>query len=148
MSDNELDNEYTYNTSMTVEEKIIFLKTLSVLAKADQVFDENEKEKIYDTAMLFGIPADKVPEILEANSPKEIIQEVAKIKNRRCALALIREACFLANADDDLTDDEILLIGQIGKAMGISPEKIEQISTWVINYIFLEKQKKIIFEIR
>lgn len=142
------DNDDNYTAVMKEEDKITFLKTLSVLAKADHHFDKEQQEQIYDIAMLFGISADKIPNVLQANSQEEILQQVAKIKNRRVALALLREACFLANSDGDLTEEEVLFIGKVGEAMGVELEKIEQISQWVIDHLILQEQKKIIFEIR
>ena len=140
------NSDDNYIAGMDESDKITFLKVLSVLAKSDGSFDENQKERIEDTAVMFGISADKIPSILQENSQEETIKKASEIKNRRVALALIREACFLANSDGDLKDEEILYIGKIGEAMGIDLEKIEQISQWVIDHIILQAQKKIIFE--
>ena len=62
------------------------------------------------------------------------------------ALELIKEMCLLGHADDDLSDEEVLFIGEVGQAMGIELEKIEQISNWVIDYLIWNDQGKIIFE--
>ena len=140
------NSDDNYIAGMDESDKITFLKVLSVLAKSDGSFDENQKERIEDTAIMFGISADKIPAILQEKSQEETIKKASEIKNRRVALALIREACFLANSDGDLKDEEILYIGKIGEAMGIDLEKIEQISQWVIDHIILQAQKKIIFE--
>lgn len=140
------NNDDNYIAGMSEQDKITFLKVLTVLAKSDDSFDETQKERIEDTAILFGISADKIPAILQEESQEETIKKASEIKNRRVALALIREACFLANSDGDLKDEEILYIGKIGEAMGLDLEKIEQISQWVIDHIILQAQKKIIFE--
>lgn len=140
------DNDSYYTAGMKEEDKITFLKALSILAKSDHSFDEDQKEMIYHTAMLFGIPDNKIPDILQEDSRSKILQEVSRITDRRIAMALIREACFLANSDRDLTKEEVIFIGQLGEAMGIELEKIEQISQWVIDHLILQEQKKIIFE--
>ena len=49
-------------------------------------------------------------------------------------------------ADDELSDQETLLIGRVGQAMGVELEKIEQISNWIIDRIIWLEQAKIIFE--
>lgn len=54
--------------------------------------------------------------------------------------------CLLANADSDLSDNETLLIGRVGQAMGVELEKIQQISQWVIDRIIWLEEGKIIFE--
>ena len=76
----------------------------------------------------------------------EIINAVKTIDNRRAALELIKEMCVLAHADDELSDQETLLIGRVGQAMGVELEKIEQISNWIIDRIIWLEQAKIIFE--
>lgn len=140
------ENDNNYTARMNNEDKIAFLKTLSVLAKIDHHFDEDQKEKIQDIALMFGISSEKIPEILQENSSEQVLQQVKHIKNRPVALALIRELCFLANSDRDLSNEEVLFIGKVGEAMGVELEKIEQISQWVIDHIILQEQKKLIFE--
>ena len=54
--------------------------------------------------------------------------------------------CLLANDDSDLSDNETLLIGRVGQAMGVELEKIQQISQWVIDRIIWLEEGKIIFE--
>ena len=54
--------------------------------------------------------------------------------------------CTLAHVDGALSDEETLLIGKIGLALGIKIEKIEQISEWVVEHIIWCEQAKLIFE--
>lgn len=96
--------------------------------------------------MVYNVPANRFEEIINVNSDDEIVAEVKKIKNRKLALELIKEMCLLANADSDLSDNETLLIGRVGQAMGVELEKIQQISQWVIDRIIWLEEGKIIFE--
>ena len=116
------------------------------IARTDNQFDEEEKNFIKDTAIIFGISKDHTEEILAPTTDEELIKEVSTIQNRQAALHLIKEACLLANSDGDLNDREIILIGKIGQAMNIEFEKIEQISKWVIDRIIWLEEGKIIFE--
>ena len=77
---------------------------------------------------------------------KELLEKVKLIDNRQAALMLIKEMCMLAHADDELSDSETLLIGKVGEAMGVSLEKIQQISNWVIDRIIWLERGKLIFE--
>jgi hypothetical protein len=77
---------------------------------------------------------------------EEIITQASLITNRLVALHLIKEICFLANSDGDLSDKEIVLIGKIGQAMNIELEKIQEISQWVVEKIIWIEKGKIIFE--
>ena len=133
-------------TRLSEEERIIFLRALVSLARADDNFDEDEKNFIRDTAVIFGIPQRKADLILTPLNDDELIKDVAKIKDRQAALQLIKEACLLANSDGDLSEHEVLLIGKIGQAMGVELEKIEQISQWVIDRIVWLEEGKLIFE--
>ena len=52
----------------------------------------------------------------------------------------------LAHADQDLSDEEILFIGRVAEVLGIEIKKVEQISSWVIDYYILQEQSRMIFE--
>ena len=146
MSSFNMEDQMSYITQMNEEEKIIFLKILVALARADGNFDDNEKAFIKDLAVIFGIHKGKAPAILEETSDDKLVKEAAQIKNRQAALQLVKEACLLANSDGDLSEREVVLIGKIGQAMGVELEKIEQISQWVIDRIVWLEEGKLIFE--
>lgn len=146
MSSFNMENQMSYISDMTEEEKITFLKVLVAMSRSDNNFDDEEKAFIQDIAIAFGVKKDKTEEILAPTSDEELIKSVSQIKNRQIALNLIKEACLLANSDGDLSDHEIILIGKIGQAMGVELEKIEQISQWIIDRIVWLEQGKIIFE--
>ena len=131
---------------LSEEQKIAFLRAFSKMAGIDGNFDESEKHFIKNIAISFGVTSDKTEEILDVSDEDKIIEEVAKIKNRRVALELVKELCMLAHADDELSDEETLFIGKVGLAMGVELEKIEQISNWVIDRLIWLDQGKIIFE--
>ena len=89
----------------------------------------------------------QVKQIIEHPEPEDVLfQEAAKVNNYELSLELIKMLCLLAHTDDELSDEETLFIGQIGQAMGVELEKIEQISNWVIDYLIWREQGKIIFE--
>lgn len=146
MSNFNVENDMQYLAEMSDDEKIIFLKVLTRLARADEKLDDNERDFIREIAVVYNVPANRFEEIINVNSDDEIVAEVKKIKNRKLALELIKEMCLLANADSDLSDNETLLIGRVGQAMGVELEKIQQISQWVIDRIIWLEEGKIIFE--
>lgn len=135
-----------YLTKLNEEQRIAFMKALARLANADGKLDDDEKEFIREAAKIYGVPEGRLEEILKQGSDDEVVEAVKIIDNRRAALELIKEMCVLAHADDELSDNEILLIGRIGQAMGIEPKKIEQISQWVIDRLIWVEEGKIIFE--
>ncbi len=141
-----INDKNNYIVQMTEEEKITFLKILVTLAKSDGNFNDEEKAFVKETAIMFGLNKSHINEILAPTTVNELIQQSSKISNRQAALHLIKEACLLANSDGDLSKEEVFLIGQIGQAMNIELEKIEEISQWVIDRIVWLERGKIIFE--
>lgn len=133
-------------SKLTEDQKVAFMKAFSRLAGADGHLDEDELAFIRSMARIYGISDKRVDEILKIDSDEEVVNAVKVIDNRRAALELIKEMCVLAHADDELSDQEILLIGRVGQAMGVELEKIEQISNWIIDRIIWLEQAKIIFE--
>lgn len=133
-------------TKLNEDQRIAFMKALARLARADGKLDDSEKEFICEVAKVYGVPAERVQEILQFSNDDEVVESVKQITNRKAALELVKEMCILAHADNELSESETLLIGKVGQAMGIELEKIEQISQWVIDRIIWLEEAKIIFE--
>ncbi|MBE6458616.1 MAG: TerB family tellurite resistance protein [Alphaproteobacteria bacterium] len=146
MSNFNMENDMGYLATMTEDERVIFLKVLAKLAMSDGEFDDEEKLFIREMGLVLGVPESRYDEIKTKASDEEIVEAVKLIKDRKKAMALIKEMCLLANSDGDLSDDEVLLIGRVGQSMGLELEKVEQISQWVIDRIVWLEQGKIIFE--
>ena len=146
MADLQMEMDMDFIAKLSEDQKVAFLKAFSRLAAADGHLDPDEVEFIKHVAMTFGISEKRVNEILKIDNDEEIIEAVKAIDNRRAALELIKEMCVLAHADDELSDEETVLIGKVGLAMGVDLEKIEQISNWVIDRLIWLEEAKIIFE--
>lgn len=125
-------------------EKKAFFQVLICLANIDDNFDADELEFIKDAAKVQKIA--NIEELYNYGSPKEVIERVKVIHDRHLALELVREMCILSHVDNYLSDSETLFIGQVGLALGVELEKIEQISNWVIDRIIWLEQAKLIFE--
>ena len=134
----------SYLDSANPEEKRAFFEALIAVADADENCDSDEIKFITEAALSHGIT--DLPKIIEGRDTETVLKDVAQIKNRHLALELVREMCMLSHIDNVLSDNETLIIGKIGLAMGIELEKIEQISNWIIDHIIWVEQAKIIFE--
>ena len=135
----------SYLNSATLEEKEIFFQTLFCLSVVDGKVDPAEIEFITQAAEDHGV---QNIESLQTSDVKQVVENVKKIKNRHLALELVREMCMLAHVDNVLSNEETLLIGEVGLAMGVEIEKIEQISNWIIDRIIWLEQAKMIFEVK
>lgn len=146
MSNFNMESDMGYLASMSEDERVVFLKILAKLAKSDSEFDDEEKLFIREMALVLGVSENRFEEINSKMSDDDIVEAAKLIKDRKKAMALVKEMCLLANSDGDLSDKEVLLIGRIGQAMGLELEKIEQISQWVVDRIVWLEEGKIIFE--
>jgi len=131
--------------SLSDKAKIAYMKAFVKLANADGKFDDNERKFIENMAKSYLLPKSCLPEIFSA-SDRSVVASVKNIKSRRAALELVRDLCFLAYSDNDFSDKEEVLIAKIGKAMGVSAEKLEEIRSWVLKKLILNEEAKLVFE--
>ena len=117
------------------EEKSIFLSTLCTLANADGKIKDSEVRFIESLA------AEMQTEVLP-----QFFKYSAELCIRRLALELIKDMLSLAYTDDEFSDSEGQFICSIGDALNIEPQKIGQISSWVIDRIIWLEQEALIFE--
>lgn len=134
----------SYLSKANETEKKAFFQVLICLANIDENFDRDELTFIKEAAKTQGIQ--NLEELYHYDSPQKVIEQAKVIRNRHLAMELIREMCILSHVDNYLSDSETLFIGQVGLALGIELEKIEQISNWIIDRIIWLEQAKLIFE--
>jgi len=129
---------------LTEEQKIVFLKTLLYISKIDGEVAQGEAKFIKKMANKYKI--ENLAKIFEPASEQKILSELKILRQRRVAMELIKEMFRLGHTDYDLGDEEILFIGRVAAVTGIEIKKVEQISTWIIDYVIWKEQEKIIFE--
>lgn len=129
--------------SASPKEKSFFLAVLCALARIDGDFKAGELRYIKELAR--RMKAEMSPQVF-ACSPEDCCRLAAEIKNRRLALELIKNMFILAYTDNEFTDSEGRFICDIGNALHIEPQKISQISSWIIDQIIWLEQKALIFE--
>ncbi len=129
---------------LTEEQKIVFLKTLLYISKIDGEVAQGEAKFIKKMANKYKI--ENLSKIFEPASEQKILSELKILRQRRVAMELIKEMFRLGHTDYELGDEEILFIGRVAAVTGIEIKKVEQISTWIIDYVIWKEQEKIIFE--
>lgn len=135
-----------YIKELSTEEKIVFLKVICKLIKADGSIDEDEIAFLKQTAEIFGVDNNAVLSVIKVADSIDYIAEARKITNRSHALQLIKELCALANVDDDLDDKELDIIIDSAHAMNIEDEKIILINRWVLDSQIVAQTGRIIME--
>lgn len=141
-----MEYQFNYVDQLSDAEKAIFLATIFRLAQADHNISRQEKEFIKALAQEFGLPKDKIKEVIIEAPKMDILAEVAKIDKRPLALELIRELCLIANSDVEITDEEIDFISDVAVAMNVDLAKVAQINKLVLDRLVWLEQRKIVFE--
>ena len=135
-----------YIKTLSYEEKIIFLKILCKMVKADGVIDNEEISFLKMVGARYGIDNSTMVSIIKSADSINGPAEAAKITNRQHALQLIKELCVLANIDEDLHDHELDIIIDTARAMNVEDERIILINRWVLDSLILSRTGRIIME--
>ena len=128
-----------------LKQRVAFLTVIAHLARADGNFDDDEKDFFIDLAKLYKLSKDDARETIKIRTDDEVLDIVKNITNKGLALVLIREMFYLGYEDGDLSDSEIIFISKVGMTLGISIDKMEEISSWVIRGIEWEEEGAEIF---
>ncbi|MBQ8482177.1 MAG: hypothetical protein IJ532_06560 [Alphaproteobacteria bacterium] len=135
-----------YIKTLSNEEKIVFLKIFCAMVRADGVIDTEEINFLKTISQRYGIDNSTVVDIIKNAANMDYTLEARKITNRQHALQLIKELCVLANIDEDLHDNELDIIIDTARAMGVEDDKIVLINRWVLDSFILSKTGDIILE--
>ncbi len=139
-----MDEEYIQTLSGA--EKISFLRIFCRLIKADGSIDGEEVNFLKKIASRYGIDSATMVNIIKSADKIDCMTEARQIRNRQHALELVKEMCVLANIDDDLHDNELDIIIDVARVMGVEDEKVILINRWVLDSLILNKTGRVIME--
>lgn len=135
-----------YINTLTSQEKEIFIKTIYVLARINDNLDQEEINHMKNLSRMYSFSSEELKEILTSNPRETILEDVKMITDGTKALQLIKEMFFLTNADGEISDDEIDFIIEVANTLEIDLEQVKLINRWVVDYLVLEEEAKILFE--
>ncbi len=141
-----MDREYDYITTLSPEEKRIFVESFCCMVYADGNVAKEEIDFLKKIGKLYGINEQEIVSILKNMNRDEVMNNVEKISERSKALQLVKELCYLANSDTGLDDREIDFIIDVAEKVDVDSEKLKQINKWVLDKIVLQKTGEIILE--
>ena len=141
MSEYKQNNKYLQQASE--EEKEIFLSTLCTLAQIDGKIKPEEMRFI--EAISQEMHLELAPQFF-TYSPENCINKVSCITGRRLSLELIKNMLIIAYTDNNFSDSEGHFICSVGDSLSIEPQKIGEISSWIIDHIIWLEQEALIFE--
>lgn len=125
------------------EEKTSFILILCTLAAIDGKVKPEEIAYIEELASEMKVEIK--PSFFNCSIEKTLTK-AAQIKNRRFALELLKYMFALAYTDNVFVDSEGQYICKISEALNIEPQKVNSISSWVIDRIIWLEQAVLIFE--
>ncbi|MBR2273817.1 MAG: TerB family tellurite resistance protein [Alphaproteobacteria bacterium] len=141
-----MDKEYDYISTLSAEEKRIFVESFCCMVYTDGNVAKEEIEFLKGIGKLYGITEQEIVSILKNMKREVVMENIAKITDRPKALQLVKELCYLANSDTGLDDREIDFIIDVAETVNIDSEKLKQINKWVLDKIVLQKTGEIILE--
>lgn len=141
-----MDREYDYITTLTPEEKRVFVESFCCMVCSDKKVAKEEIDFLKSIGKMYEIPEKDIVTIMKALNRDAILEKVSTITDRKKALQLVKELCFLANSDSGLDDSEIDFIIDVAERLNVENEKIKQINKWVLDKIVLLKTGDIILE--
>lgn len=141
-----MNEEYSYIATLSAEEKKIFVECFCCIVCSDKKVAKEEIEFLKNIGKSYGIAEQDIVTIMKALNKDEILEKTKTITDRKKALQLIKELCYLANSDSGLEDEEIDFIIDVAERVNVENEKIKQINKWVLDKIILFKTGDIILE--
>ena len=141
-----MDREYSYISSLTAEERKIFVECFCCMVYSDKKVVKEEIDFLKKIGKKYGIKEKEIVDILKSLDKKDIMNKVSNLTDRKKGLQLIKELCYLANYDTGLDDEEIDFIIDVAEELNIEGDKIKQINKWVLDKIVLLKTGDIILE--
>ena len=141
-----MNQEYEYIATLSPEEKRIFVESFCCMVCSDKKVAKEEIDFLKNIGKMYEIPESDIVNIMKSLNKEQILAKVGQITERKKALQLVKELCFLANSDSGLDDDEIDFIIDIAERLNVENEKIKQINKWVLDKLVLLKTGDIILE--
>lgn len=141
-----MNQEYEYIATLSPEEKRIFVESFCCMVCSDKKVAKEEIDFLKNIGKMYEIPEAEIVNIMKNLNKEQILEKVSRITERKKALQLVKELCFLANSDSGLDDEEIDFIIDIAERLNVENEKIKQINKWVLDKLVLLKTGDIILE--
>lgn len=130
--------------NLSMSEKKDCLRAMAYISKLDGHLETNE---VYIVALLAKtLDLTDTRLFLQNLDENEILLSLSAITDRKVALEILKFLCFIGHADNNLTDNEVLFIGNAANAMGVELSKVQEINDWIIDGFILKENERQIFE--
>ena len=126
--------EDDFISTLNADEKLLFLRSLLAMIKADGRIDDKERALAHELARLYDVAG--CSEVLKNPQPKSMLLNEMKALagNRKKAMLLLRELLIIAHIDDDFDEKEMSFVEEAARALEIDERLVLELNQLILDY--------------
>lgn len=130
--------ENDFISTLSPDEKLLFLRSLLAMIKADGRIDDKERALAHELARLYDVAG--CSEVLKNPQPKSMLLNEMKALagNRKKAMLLLRELLIIAHIDDDFDEKEMSFVEEAARALEIDERLVLELNQLILDYKLLQ----------
>lgn len=130
--------EDDFISTLNADEKLLFLRSLLAMIKADGRIDDKERTLAHELARLYDVAG--YSEVLKNPQPKSMLLNEMKALagNRKKAMLLLRELLIIAHIDDDFDEKEMSFVEEAARALEIDERLVLELNQLILDYKLLQ----------
>ena len=130
--------EDDFISTLNADEKLLFLRSLLAMIKADGRIDDKERTLAHELARLYDVAG--CSEVLKNPQPKSMLLNEMKALagNRKKAMLLLRELLIIAHIDDDFDEKEMSFVEEAARALEIDERLFLELNQLILDYKLLQ----------
>ena len=130
--------EDDFISTLNADEKLLFLRSLLAMIKADGRIDDKERTLAHELARLYDVAG--CSEVLKNPQPKSMLLNEMKALagNRKKAMLLLRELLIIAHIDDDFDEKEMSFVEEAARALEIYERLVLELNQLILDYKLLQ----------
>lgn len=130
--------EDDFISTLNADEKLLFLRSLLAMIKADGRIDDKERTLAHELARLYDVAG--CSEVLKNPQPKSMLLNEMKALagNRKKARLLLRELLIIAHIDDDFDEKEMSFVEEAARALEIDERLVLELNQLILDYKLLQ----------
>ena len=130
--------EDDFISRLYADEKLLFLRSLLAMIKADGRIDDKERALAHELARLYDVAG--CSEVLKNPQPKSMLLNEMKALagNRKKAMLLLRELLIIAHIDDNFDEKEMSFVEEAARALEIDEWLVLELNQLILDYKLLQ----------
>lgn len=120
----------TLNRKLKKKEKQLYWQALAFILEYCQKPNPARLSYLHTQALEFGLSEEDIEKIKKITQPLDLIKSLNKIEDISLKRLILREMIMLAVSAHELHEEEVTIIYQIGNAIGINTDRIDDFFMW------------------